>query len=300
MNRSSKLFWDAAAAMIASGAVAVATLNASAQSASSALIGNRPLADRPTLMVLGSVHLGNPHRDMHDATVDDVLTPQRQRQIERVVDAVAAWKPTRIAVEWGHKNQAKLDKEYDDYLAGRYVLTADETDQLALRLAKKLGLKHIDAVDWNEEPPGQDDDYDWEKGAKDAHEDARFAALRDPARDREETAMVRNHTVAGFLRIVNSPKYLADSDRFYYDIALLGGPQVNPGANWVGYWHGRNLKILDNLIRLDAKPSDRILLVIGAGHAYLLNQYAADSHAFRVVRPDAWLARAEQPAPKKR
>ena len=120
-----------------------------------------------------------------------------------------------------------------------------------------------------------------------------FAALRDPKIDKEQTALVRDHTVAGFLRIENSPKALQDSNRIYYDLALLGDSQVNPGANWVGYWHGRNLKILDNLIRLNAKPSDRILLVIGAGHAYLLNEYAADSHAFRVVRPDAWLARAE-------
>jgi hypothetical protein len=73
----------------------------------------------------------------------------------------------------------------------------------------------------------------------------------------------------------------------------LGDAQNNPGATWVGYWHGRNLKILDNLIRLDAAPNERILLVIGAGHAYLLNEYAADSHAFRVVRPDALLALAE-------
>lgn len=259
----------------------------------SPLISQRPLSQRPTLMVLGSVHLGNPHRDMHDADVDDVLAPRRQREIERLVDALAAWRPTRVAVEWGHKNQVKLDQRYADYRAGKYQLSADETDQIALRLAAKLGLPRIDAVDWNEEPPGQDADYDWEAGAKLGHEEARFAALRDPARDREETELVRSHSVAGFLRVINSPAYLADMNRVYYDLALLGGPQVNPGANWVGYWHARNLKILDNLIRLDVRPQDRILLVIGAGHAYLLNEYAQDSHAFRVARPDGVLARAD-------
>ncbi len=293
-----RLIGTIAALAVGAGFGAV-TLSANAQSAPSPLIGDRPLAQRPTLMVLGSVHLGNPARDMHDAKVDDVLAPERQRQIERVVDAIAQWKPTRIAVEWGHKNQAKLDKRYDDYLAGRYALTADETDQLALRLAKKLGLKHVDAVDWNEDAPGPDTDYDWEAGAKLGHEEARFAALRDPKIDREQTALVRDHTVAGFLRIENAPKSLANSNRVYYDLALLGNSEVNPGANWVGYWHARNLKILDNLIRLDARPSDRVLLVIGAGHAYLLNEYAADSHAFRVVRPDAWLARAEDRPHKK-
>src|SRR6202012_3218396 len=97
------------------------------------------------------------------------------------------------------------------------------------------------------------------------------------------------HTVAGFLRLINKPEKLADINRLNYDMALLGGPDVNPGANWVGAWHARNLKILDNLIRLDAAPSERALLVIGAGHAHLLNEYAPDSHAFRLERPDAWL-----------
>jgi hypothetical protein len=291
----------AAAALVAGAVFGAAALSADAGSpAASPLISQRPLAQRPTLMVLGSVHLGNPHRDMHDANVDDVLTPERQRQIERLVDALAAWKPTHVAVEWGHKNQANLDQRYADYRAGKYKLEADETDQIALRLAAKLNLPRVDAVDWNEEPPGADTDYDWEAGAKLGHEEARFAALRDPARDKEETELVRSHTVAGFLRVINKPDYLASMNRVYYDLALLGGPEVNPGANWVGYWHGRNLKILDNLIRLDTTPSDRVLLVIGAGHAYLLNEYAADSHAFRVERPDAWLARAEGMARKKK
>jgi hypothetical protein len=245
-------------------------------------------------MVLGSVHLGNPNRDLHDAQVDDVLAPARQRQIERLVDALAAWKPTRVAVEWPHSKQEKLDQRYADYRAGRLKPAGDETDQIALRLAAKLKLPRVDAVDWNEDPPGADADYDWQVGAKAAHEDARLAALSDPKIGKEETELVRTHTVAGFLRQINRPDYLARENRVYYDIALLGGPEVNPGANWVGSWHARNLKILDNLIRLDARADDRILLVIGAGHAHLLNEYAPDSHAFRLERPDAWLARAER------
>jgi hypothetical protein len=283
------------------GALAVVTLGAAAAAlaqpapAASPLISQRPMSQRPTLMVLGSVHLGNPNRDLHDANVDDVLAPERQRQIEAVVDALAAWKPTRVAVEWPHKDQAKLDQRYADYRAGRLQLKADETDQVGLRLAAKLNLPRVDAVDWNEDLPGADADYDWQVGAKLGHEEVRFAALSDPKISRDLTELVRTHTVAGFLRLINEPEHLADMNRVYYDFALLGGPEVNPGANWVGAWHARNLKILDNLIRLDAAPSERILLLIGAGHAYLLNEYAPDSHAFRLERPDAWLKRAEGP-----
>jgi len=276
--------------------IAVAILGAASSGLGAAptpLISERPEPQRPTLMVLGSVHLGNPNRDLHDARVDDVLAPERQRQIGRVVDALAAWKPTRVAVEWPHKDQGELDRRYADYRAGRRRLKPDETDQIGLRLAAKLNLPRVEAVDWNENAPGADADYDWQVGAKIGHEEGRLAALSDPKVSEKETRLVQTHTVAGFLRIINRPAYLAGMNRVYYDFALLGGPEVNPGANWVGYWHARNLKILDNLIRLDARPDERILLVIGAGHAHLLDEYAPDSHAFRLERPDVWLARAE-------
>jgi hypothetical protein len=288
MRITSHILWGALA--VAALCAAAPPMAASAPTASP-LISQRPLSQRPTLMVLGSVHLGNPNHDLHDADVDDVLAPERQRQIRAVVDALAAWKPTRVAVEWLHKDQAKLDQRYADYRAGRLKLRADETDQIGLRLAAKLNLPRVDAVDWLDEFPGADADYDRQLGARLGHEEARLAAMSDPKISRDQTELVRSHTVAGFLRMINKPAYMADLNRLDYDTALLGGPEINPGANWVGAWHARNLKILDNLIRLDAAPSDRILLVIGVGHAHLLNEYAQDSHAFRLERPEAWLKR---------
>jgi hypothetical protein len=77
-----------------------------------------------------------------------------------LVDRLASFRPTHVAVEWETGEQAKLDQRYADYLAGRIKLDSDETDQIGLRLAK-LGLSRVDAVDWNQEPPGKDDDYDF-------------------------------------------------------------------------------------------------------------------------------------------
>ena len=268
----------------------------SPQPPSSPLLSKRAASERPTLMVLGMIHLANNNRDVHNARVDDVLAPARQAQIERLVTSLAAWKPTRIAVEWPRKAQAALDQRYADYCAGRLALTANERDQIGLRLAARLNLPRVDAVDWNESPPGAEADYDWEIGAKAAGEEARLAALKGRKTDEDLNRLVATHSVAGFLRIVNQPEYLAGMNLFYYDIALLGPPEANVGANWVGSWYARNLKIFSNLVRLDAKPSDRVLVLYGAGHGHFLNLFAEDSRAFRLVRPDAALARAEKPS----
>jgi hypothetical protein len=98
--------------------------------------------------------------------------------------------------------------------------------------------------------------------------------------------------MGGFLAYLNSPPHLAEMHSAYFDFAMLGDDEKAPGPNWVGAWYTRNLRIFAKLIRVADRPSDRVLVIYGAGHAYLLNQYATDSHAFRIERPAQLLMRA--------
>lgn len=258
------------------------------------LLSERRVEARPALMVLGTAHLANNNRDVLRTEVDDVLGPARQAEIEAVVEALARWRPTRIAVEITTKDQAALDRRYADYRAGTYALTASEIDQIGLRLAARLGHERVHGVDWNEMPPGVEADYNWIEGAEAAGEQARLAELRNPARGQRMTDLVRSRPIPEWLAVMNSPEYLLGMHRPYYDFALLGAPEDGQGANWVGAWHGRNLKIFGNLVRLAETPSERVLVIYGAGHAFLLNRFADESGAFNVERPGAWLAPASR------
>jgi len=249
------------------------------------LLGDRRIDDRPALMILGTAHLANTNADVMRTEIDDVMSPARQAEIADVVEALARWKPTKIAVEIGAADQAMLDRRYADYRAGNYTLRASEADQIGLRLAARLGHPRVYAVDWNAMPPGEEADYDWIEGAEAAGEQARMAALRDPARSQRTTDLVQSRPIREWLAVMNTPEYLAGMHQVYYDFALLGGPDVHQGANWVGAWHGRNLKIFANLVRLADAPSERVLVIYGAGHAFLLNRFAEESGAFNVERP---------------
>ncbi|HZU50337.1 MAG TPA: DUF5694 domain-containing protein [Sphingomicrobium sp.] len=238
----------------------------------------------PQLLILGSPHLANHNRDIANIDVEDVRERERQREIEAVVAGLASFHPTRIAVEWAADQQARLDERYNDYRAGTYRLSADEVDQIGLRLAARLHLERVYAIDWNRDAPGKDVDYDFIAWA-DAH--GRGAAWRDlqqhaQERAAEESKLMRCTSISAWYRRLNTPAYRRSDQRFYYAIATFGDQAENPGAAWVGAWYARNLRILDNL-RSIAQAGDRILVVYGAGHGFLLDQQARESGVFEVA-----------------
>ncbi len=234
-------------------------------------------APPPHLLVLGVPHLANHHRDIINSNVENVLTPARQREMVRLVTALAATRPNHVAVEWSATKQSTLDERYAAYRAGRYVLSADEIDQIGLRLAAMLNLPRVDAVNWLEEAPGTNADYDYGKWL-DAH--GRSGELAELTADGQRRVAAleklnRCRPIVDWLRDLNTPAYVAWDDGLNYSLATFGDAVANPGAAWVGTWHARNLRITANLRRVAGAPGDRIIAVFGTGHAGLLRQYGA-------------------------
>lgn len=88
---------------------------------------------------------------------------------------------------------------------------------------------------------------------------------------------------------MNRPEAVERANKWYYRILRIGRGDESVGANYVGWWHRRNLKILANIIRITESPEDRILVVYGAGHNKLLNQFARESGFYDVGSPLAYL-----------
>ena len=254
---------------------------------------------KPGLLIVGVPHFGNPGRDTVNVRVPDVLSPARQREIEAVVARLAAFRPTRVAVEWPADSQAELDQRYADYRAGRRALSANERDQIGLRLAARLGLARVDAVDWSGDPPGRESDYDYPawaeahgRGAEWRSWVGRFQAEADAS-----ARLMACTPVSAWVRNVNTPAYRLANHRTYFYVARMGDAGgTNPGAAWVGTWYTRNLRILNNLVAIAPGPRDRIVAIYGAGHGYLLDQQARESNAFAIADTLAWLPRSPRDA----
>ncbi|MFM7350193.1 MAG: DUF5694 domain-containing protein [Erythrobacter sp.] len=240
----------------------------------------------PQVMLLGSHHLANNNRDLINLGIEDVLAPRRQREIETLVGCLARWKPTRIAIEWDRSDQAGLDQRYASYLAGNLEPTANERDQIGLRLAKLLGHDRVYAADWNEAPPGSEEAYDFIGWAERNNQSGRLQAVIASGQQEADrkSAEMRDQSVSEWYLSLNDPAAVRAMHRAYFDIATFGSNADNPGAAWVGSWYARNLRILNN-IREISSPGQRVLVLYGAGHIHLLGQFLEESGAAQRVDP---------------
>jgi hypothetical protein len=244
-------------------------------------------ATKPSILILGTVHFGGSTADLFSPSVPDILTEKRQRELAEMIAALKRYQPTKIAIESTPERIGKVNAEYQAYLKGTYQLKADEIDQIAYRLAKELGHPQLYAADTK-----QDMDFDgvFAAAAKNGQQ-----ALMDQAMESGKMAVAEvgqkreASTLGGFFRWLNSPENLLAGHRFYLYLAQVGTAADPKGAEVLAGWYKRNLLIYGNLVRLIDSPQERILLLIGQGHAKLLSEYIAESPNLRLADPAQYL-----------
>src|ERR1700719_2346072 len=104
-------------------------------------------ADASPIMILGTYHMNNPALDTYNLKADDVLSDRRQREIDEVLGKLQRFNPTKISFE-GQYNEEYWTSRYRDYLAETYQLGRNEIEQIAFKLAKRLGHAAIYPVDY--------------------------------------------------------------------------------------------------------------------------------------------------------
>lgn len=229
---------------------------------------------RAEVLVLGVYHMSNPGRDIVDMRADDVLAPRRQAEIEDVVAVLEKFHPTKIAVEAAFDDDA-IAKRYGEYLAGRHELTRNEIEQIGFRLAKQLGHRTVYAVDADGEFPfARLADYARAHG-RTKELDALMGEITNKVKATD--AYLASHTVLETLLYMNSDERAAEDVGFYYRQAHLGEPWDWAGADLVSDWFRRNMRIYSNVVRLADSPSERVLVIFGAGHlGWLRHDFASD------------------------
>ena len=238
--------------------------------------------DQPIpLLLLGSYHMSNPGMDMFNLEADDVSTPRRQAEIQAVVDRLALWRPTKVAVESPFGDSTTLAR-YQAYLRGELQLRNSEEEQIGFRLAKQLGHQTVYPIDVR--MPLKDDGI----GRLIETNPQKYGRYMASLQSTGETAMslmgkwLKEGTIGSMLYNMNLEELNDIGHGLYFRslVPIVEG-QDYAGADMVNTWYHRNLRIFSNLHKISNSPGDRIFVIYGAGHIPLLQRFAEDSPYFR-------------------
>jgi len=243
-------------------------------------------ADEPVrVMVLGTVHLSNTNLDALNVAVDDVFAEKRQAELAEVDAALARFAPTAVALEWPSETVAE---RYPQYLAGALEPSRNEVVQIGFRLARTAGVDRVHGIDVEGDFP-----FDPVIAYAQAHGqtpiiDAAMASLESAVAATQQ--VVDSQSIGALLAHLNDPGRLAADHGFYRTMLRIGGGAEQPGVALLAAWQKRNLETCARLIQL-ARPGDRIVVLFGAGHAFLLRQCVSETPGFELVDPLEFLPR---------
>ena len=243
------------------------------------------------ILILGSYHMDNPNLDSVNTRADDVLSDQRQKEIAELVEKLARFNPTKIAIEAAYGNTSWPD-QYRRYLAGEYKLGRNEIEQIAFRLAKRMNLETLYPVDYPMLMSGlTPSEVEQPKAKKTAAPSSTEKSRKpEPLLLSETDQLLRRSTVTEFLSYLNDEKKIQADHAGYMEMLMPNdNPAIYARADLVTNWYKRNLRIFANLCRITDFPNDRVLLVIGSGHLKILKDFALDAPQFCLVNTLAFL-----------
>jgi hypothetical protein len=248
-----------------------------------ALVASAPPAPTAKVMVLGVAHLVA-RRDIHNSAFQDSpLSPKRQAQITTIVERLARFHPTKVLIEASFGNPVYAER-YRQYLAGQFKLPADEIYQFGFKLAARAGDSTIYPIDTF--GPGLDDTTPSGKRVM-AFLSAHFTdvpdSLDDAAKARED-AIERDGTYLELLRYLNTDAAIRANASWYSVMAGMGRDADDAGAVYVANWYTRNVYIFSNIASV-VRPGDRVVVMMGQGHEYLLREFVRLNPTMTYVNP---------------
>ncbi len=173
-------------------------------------------------------------------------------------------------------------QKYQDYLAGKYSLKADEVDQIGFRMAKRLGLKRLYPIDIEGDFPFEAMQAFVQKHHQEQILDNDFAQTHKELEGWSK--ILKEGTVGQALMAINRDQEVREGEAVYMDFARFSGDGEYPGPDLLTAWYGRNARIFANLRQAIDSPEDRVLVLYGSGHEFWLQQNVLQSRDLALER----------------
>lgn len=230
------------------------------------------------VLLVGVFHFAGSAGDAIELIVPDILKEHRQREVEQLVDVLAEFRPTRVALEIEPQHDQSINSRYRDYLTGKQELGPTEQQQLGFRLAARMNLDRVDLIDHMFETPFGPL---FEVMERDEPEASRqfWDDLRRLEAESHET--LKQDGIQAAIAALNEPEALSRNHDMYLSFARFGAAGSYEGATLLGAWYVRNARMFANICQL-LKPGQRIAVLIGAGHVPILKQLMTAHEGIRL------------------
>ena len=246
----------------------------------------RATADRPArVLFVGTFHFGNPGEDIAKFDTVDIMSEAKQAEVLEVVERLGRFRPTKVALEATPERAEEFQALYRAYLAGDHELTVNERQQLGFRVAAGQELRQVHLIDHRGSfPMGPVMEYAQEN---DPQFLKRFQATIKFIEE-DTNRLQRELTIREILLTQARLDRVEWGQSMYVDIAEVGGGDTFVGADLMTAWFDRNVRIFANLAAI-AEPDDRILVLFGAGHSYVLHDLIRTAPNMELVDPVEYL-----------
>ena len=235
-------------------------------------------ATRAEVLVLGTYHMANPGRDIHNMRADDVLAPKRQAEIAALVEVLKRFRPTKIAVERNVGDErtpglrrlpgrrARADAQRDRADRPPPGQGAGPQGRVPRRRRRRLPL------------PAPRQLREGQRAVEGARRDQR--RFGDMVKAQGE--YLASHTILETLVYMNADEKVAQEIGLYHRMAHLGEPGDWAGADLLADWFRRNMRISPTWRGWRTLPSERVLVIYGSGHLGWLRQAVASDPTLRL------------------
>lgn len=246
--------------------------------------------ERAQVLVVGTFHFQYPGLDTHKTAEEDqvdVLEEPKKSELEDLITHIKKFNPNKIAIE-ARPTWDTMEK-FEAFKNGEYRDKRDERFTLGMRIAKDLELDTLYAVD------ATTLSYDLRKKdsvlAKSLVDKIDWDAP-DPYWEMSKKWLTYDDKIIPKMHLLDYFKYMNSRENHLanYGLYLTGnmGTVENQAADNLSiWWYNRNLRIFSKLIRINEGPEDRILVIIGNGHAALLRHLFESTPQFDFVEFDA-------------
>lgn len=247
-------------------------------------------AEKVKVLVVGTFHFDYPGLDVinvDEGNKIDVLKEPKKSEVTELVNYIKKFNPNKIAIEafdeWNATDQLRK------YNEGEYRDKRDERYQLALRIASEMNLDTLYSINANS--------FIDDMHMSDSNFTNKIMADFDLKSDdpfsqkmmiwyQEEQESIPKVNLLDYFKHINSE----ESHKYGYGFYLTGDFKLDDkrGADILSmWWYNRNLRMFRNIQDMTGDQDDRILVIVGNGHAAVLRQLLESSPQYEFVEFDS-------------